>query len=165
MSDLDDLRALAPPPADPPPAADWEAVGTQLPPDFVELAEQYGAGTFDSGIAILVPGHPNRFLDLARQVEEQRWALRYLRDEGLELPYDPDTELLPWGIDEAGNVLWWHMQGDPASWRVVANEARGDEWQSFDGGAVATLVALLSGQAESDFLVVGPGDTAFRRDA
>ena len=89
MSDLDDLRALAPPPADPPPAADWETVGAQLPPDFVELAERYGAGTFDSGIAILVPGHPNHFLDLARQVEEQRSALRYLRDEGAELPTTP----------------------------------------------------------------------------
>ena len=164
MSDLDDLRALAPPPADPPPAADWEALGTQLPPDFVELAERYGAGTFGSGIAVLVPGHANRFLDLARQVEEQRSALRYLRDDGVELPHDPD-ELLPWGIDEGGNVLWWHMQGDAASWRVVANEARGDEWQSFDGGAVATLVALLSGREESDFLVVDAGEATFRRDA
>ena len=69
MSDLDDLRAFVPPPADPPPGADWEALGTELPPDFVELAERYGAGTFDSGIAILVPGHPNRFLDLARPAD------------------------------------------------------------------------------------------------
>jgi hypothetical protein len=164
MSDLDDLRALAPPPDDPPPAIDFDAVGTNLPPDYAELAQLYGAGTFDHGIAILVPGHPNRFLDLARQVEEQRSALRYLRDEGVELPYEPD-ELLPWGIDEGGNVLWWHADGDPAGWRVVANEARGDEWQSFDGGAVATLVALLSGREDSDFIVVQPGDTTFRRDA
>ena len=62
-------------------------------------------------------------------------------------------------------MLWLHMQGDPASWRVVANEARGDEWQSFDGGVVATLVALLSGREQSDFLVVGAGETTFRRDA
>ena len=164
MSDLDDLRALAPPPADRPPAPDWEALGTQVPPDFIELAERYGAGSFNSGIAILVPGHPNRYLDLAWQVEQQRWALRYLRDEGFELPHDPD-DLLPWGIDEGGNVLWLHMQGDPASWRVVANEARGDEWQWFDGGVVATLVALLSGRVASDFLVVDAGETTFRRDA
>ena len=57
------------------------------------------------------------------------------------------------------------MQGDPASWPAVVNEARGDEWQSFDGGAVATLVALLSGREESDFLVVDAGETTFRRDA
>jgi len=164
MSDLDDLRALAPPPGDPPGAIDWGATGVDFPPDFVELAGLYGAGTFDDGIAILVPGHPNRFLDLARQVEEQRSALRYLRDEGAELPHDPD-ELLPWGIDEGGNVLWWRMEGDPASWPVVANEARGDEWQSFDGGAVAFLTALLSGREQSDFIVVDAGPTRFRRDA
>jgi hypothetical protein len=164
MSDLDDLRALAPPPGDAPGAIDWGAAGVELPPDFVELAELYGAGTFDDGIAILVPGHPNRFLDLARQVEEQRAALRTLRDEGFEPPHDPE-QLLPWGIDEGGNVLWWLMQGDPASWPAVANEARGDEWQTFDGGAVAALAALLSGREESDFIVVDAGPTTFRRDA
>jgi len=37
---------------------------------------------------------------------------------------------------------------------VIANEARGDEWQRFDGGAVAFLVALLSGREESVFLSV-----------
>ena len=41
-------------------------------------------------------------------------------------------------------MLWWHMQGDPASWRVVANEARGDEWQSFDGCAVAVSYTHLT---------------------
>jgi hypothetical protein len=164
VSDLDDLRELAPPPDEPPGPIDWGAAGIELPPDFVELAELYGAGTFDDGIAILVPGHPNRFLDLARQAEEQRSALRSLRDEGAELPHDPG-ELLPWGIDEGGNVLWWRMEGDPASWPVVANEARGDEWQSFGGGAVACLAALLSGREESDFIVVDSGPTRFRRDA
>jgi len=164
MSDLDELRTLAPPPDDPPGAIDWGAAGVELPPDFVELAELYGAGTFDEGITILVPGHASEPFDLVRQTEDQRWALRYLRDQGFEPPHDPE-QLLPWGIDEGGNVLWWLMQGDPASWPAVVNEARGDEWQSFDGGAVACLAALLSGRVQSDFIVVGVGETTFRRDA
>ena len=41
---------------------------------------------------------------------------------------------------------------------MIANEARGDEWQRFDGGAVAFLVALLNGSEESDFLVVEGDD-------
>ena len=164
MSDLDDLRALAPPPGDPPGAIDWNAAGTELPPDFVELAELYGAGTFDEGIAILVPGHASEAFDLVRQTEAQRSALRALREQGFEPPHDPE-QLLPWGIDEGGNVLWWLMQGEPARWPAVANEARGDEWQTFDGGAVHALTALLSGRVQSDFLVVDAGETGFRRDA
>ena len=91
MSDLDDLRDLAPPPGDPPGAIDWDAAGIELPPDFVELAELYGAGTFDDGIAILVPGHASEAFDLARQTEVQRSALRSLRDQGFEPPHDPDA--------------------------------------------------------------------------
>jgi hypothetical protein len=146
MSDLDELARLVPPPAAAPPRPSVEA---DLPGDYLELVNRYGAAEL-GGIALLVPGHENENLDLTRQTSKQRWALTTLRDQGLELPYEPD-ELVPWAIDEAGNVLWWHAAGD---WPVVANEARGDEWQRFDGGAVATLVALLSGRVTSDFLTV-----------
>ena len=140
------LTALVPPPRDPPPAVDWDAahaaLGAELPADYRALADRYGAGAL-AEVGLLVPGHPNRHVDLLRQVEQQRWALRYLSDRGIEHPYAPDT-LLPWGIDGAGNVLWWLTEG---GWPVVANEARGDEWQRHDGGAVSFLVALLSGRA------------------
>ena len=169
MSDLDDLRALAPPPPGAPAPADWPAaraaLGTDLPHDFVELADTYGAGTFDAGVGILVPGHPNRFLDLLRQVDDQRAALRALADEdGVDLPHAPD-DLIPWAIDDGGNVVWWEASGaDPDRWPVVASEARGDEWLHFDGGAVAFLVAFLSGRETSDFLVVdGGGAITFER--
>ena len=145
MSDLDDLRALAPPPGDPPGAIDWGAAGTELPPDFVELAELYGAGTFDDGVAILVPGHAKRCLRPRAPGRGSALGAALPARRGLRAAARP-RELLPWGIDEGGNVLWWRMEGGPASWPVVANEARGDEWQSFPGGAVACLAALLSGR-------------------
>jgi hypothetical protein len=153
MSDLDELISLVPPPDEPPPAVDWDAahaeLGVELPADYRALAERYGAGSI-AGLQLLVPGHPNRYADLLRQVEPQRWALQYLIDQGIEQPYAAG-ELLPWGIDESGNVAWWHMTG---SWPVVANEARGEDWQRFDGGAVAFVVAILSGREPTDFLVI-----------
>lgn len=153
MSDLDELTSLVPPPDETPPAVDWDAargaLGVDLPADYRALVERYGAGNL-GGLGLLMPGHPNRHVDLLRQVEPQRWALRTLIDEGIEQPYDPD-ELLPWGIDEAGNAVWWHLV---ESWPVVANEARGDEWHRHEGGAVSFLAAMLSGRETSIFLVI-----------
>lgn len=157
MSDLDELTARVPPPDDPPPAVDWDAahtaLGVELPADYRALAERYGGGSI-AGLGLLVPGHPNRHVDLLRQVEPQRWALRQLIDQGIEQPYPPD-ELLPWGIDEAGNVAWWLTDG---GWPVVANEARGEDWQRYEGGAVAFLAAILAGREPTDFLVIEGDD-------
>ena len=157
MSDLDELTSLVPPPDEPPPAVDWDAahaaLGAELPADYRAMVERYGGGSI-AGLRVLVPGHPNRDADLLEQVEPQRWTLRYLIDEGIEQPYEPDA-LLPWGIDEGGNVVWWLMQG---GWPVVANEARGEEWHRSEGGAVAFLTAILSGRETSDFLVIEGDD-------
>ena len=142
MSDLDELERLAPPPAQVP-AIDW-AAAPALPDDYRALAERYGSGSF-AGMGLLVPGHPNRFLDLLRQVEPQRDALR-----ATETPYPPD-ELLPWGIDENGNVAWWLMRDD---WPVVANEARGREWLRHDGGVVSFLAGVLDGRVDPGFLAM-----------
>ena len=157
MSDLDELTSLVPPPDEPPPPVDWDAahaeLGVELPADYRALVERYGAGAI-AGLRLLVPGHPNRNVDLLRQVESQRWALRQLVEQGIEQPYEPDA-LLPWGIDEGGNVVWWLTE---EGWPVVANEARGEEWHCHEGGAVAFLAAILAGRETSDFLVIEGDD-------
>ena len=150
MNDLDELLTLVPPPDDPPPPIQWTL---DLPAAYRALIERYGPGTL-AGLLLLVPGHPNPPVDLLRQVEPQRWALQYLIDQGIEEPYAPG-DLLPWGIDESGNVVWWLMRGD---WPVVANEARGEDWQRYDGGAVAFLAGLLSGRETSELLVLEGDD-------
>jgi hypothetical protein len=139
---LDELERLVPPPAEAP-AVDWSAI--EVPEDYRALVERYGAAAL-GGLQLLVPGHENRYLDLLRQIEPQRAALRTLGDA----PYDPD-DLLPWGIDESGNVVWWLMRGD---WPVVANEARGEDWLRYEGGAVEFLTETLSGRLRSDVLAI-----------
>jgi hypothetical protein len=149
VSELDELIALAPPPAAAPPPADWSAA-PRLPGDYRALVDRYGSGSF-AGMGLLVPGHANRFLDLLRQIEPQRDALRTT-----ESPYPPD-ELMPWGIDENGNVAWWAMRDD---WPVVANEARGHEWLRHDGGVVSFLAGVLAGRIDPGFLAMR-GDVPF----
>ena len=138
MSELDELVA-SDPAAGRPRARRWDGDYRRLP--RARRALRRGQ---PRRAAAAVPGHENRYLDLLRQVEPQRAALP------ADGPYPPER-LLPWGIDEAGNVVWWLTGGD---WPVVANEARGVEWYRYDGGAVAFLVAILSGRESSDFLTV-----------
>jgi hypothetical protein len=137
---LDELAGLIPPPDEPPAPVAWDG---DYPADYRALVERYGAANL-GGLQLLVPGHENRYLDLLRQIKPQRAALP------ADGPYPPER-LLPWGIDEAGNVVWWLTDGD---WPVVANEARGFEWYRYEGGAVTFLVAILSGRESSDFLTV-----------
>lgn len=150
MSALDELISLVPPPDDPPPPPRFDQ---PLPSGYRALVERYGPGSI-AGLAILTPGHPNRYVDLDRQTAEQRATLR---ESAVAPPYEPDA-LIPWGIDESGNVVWWLTTGEPDEWPVVANEARGEEWERFDGGAVAFIVALLTGRHSSAFLVVEGSD-------
>ena len=141
MSDLDELASLVPPPDEPVPAP----ADPSLPEDYRALLARYGLGNL-AGLRLLA--------EPASEAERQRWALQELIDQGIEQPYAP-ADLLPWGIDESGNVVWWLTEGD---WPVVANEARGEDWHRHDGGAVSFLVALLSGAETSDFLVIEGDD-------
>jgi hypothetical protein len=145
---VNELTQLVPPPADP-----QRFSAPDTPADYQALLERYGPGTL-AGLTLLVPGHPNEFVDLTRQTERQRWALRTLIEQGIDVPYAPES-LLPWGIDESGNVVWWLIEGD---WPVVALEARGEGVHRYDGTATAFLVAILSGAFESEFLVIEGDD-------
>lgn len=149
MTDLDELMRLAAPPSEPPRPVDWSAA-PELPEDYRALAERYGAGSF-AGMGLLVPGHPLRGADMLRQIAPQRDAMRTI-----ETPYPPD-ELLPWGIDENGNVAWWLMRDD---WPVVANEARGHVWLRHDGTVTEFLAGVLAGRIDPDFLAMR-GDVPF----
>jgi hypothetical protein len=141
VSSLDELTALVPPPEHPAPV---EASELELPADHRALLERYGLGNL-AGLRLLAPA------DIPAEAVRQRAALA-----DIETPYAPE-HLLPWGIDESGNVVWWLTETD-GEWPVVANEARGEEWHRHDGGAVSFLVALLSGRETSDFLVIEGDD-------
>ena len=119
MSDVEALFTFAAP-RDPLLTIDWgaarAALGVDLPDDYKALAEHYGGGAL-AGLSIFIPGHPNRHADLLRQIDVKRDVLRALIERDIEQPYDPER-LMPWGSDDAGNVVWWLMEGD---WPVVAN--------------------------------------------
>ena len=139
MSSLEDL---IPPPPDPPTAAE---ASRPLPPDYLELTRTYGAGQFDEFVWLLVPDAANPDLDLERQATVRVQALR---DTGEHIPYDP---LIPFAFTDNGDVVYWHAEGEPHAWKVVANESRGPEWFAFDGTATEFLLATLRGDVRVPF--------------
>jgi hypothetical protein len=151
VSPLDDLRAIAPPPARTPPPPDLAAAPLELPSDYAELARDYGPGGFGSFLWLLVPGAANENFDLVVQTRRQLQALREVRDDGEPVPYEPEPipgGLIPWAITDNGDVGYWAIgdPDDPGGWTVVFNEGRGPDWHAYDGGAVAFLVDWLKGR-------------------
>lgn len=154
MSSLDDLRRLAPPPAERPPPADEDAAssafGVRLPADYLALVGEWGAGTFDDFISVYAPGHPNPNLDLVREAEGWSWALEQEVEAGERHPFAPHIGpggLLAWGASANGDPCFWHLRSpDPGSWFVAIQEARGPDWHIYEGGLVDFLVAVLEGR-------------------
>lgn len=159
MDPLEELRALAPPPADPLPRAGSGDIA--LPADYAELARAYGLGSFGGFLWLLIPGAENPNLELGRQAELRRQDLREVRDDGETLPYEPE-ELLPWAITDNGDTAYWRtgVSDDPDAWTVTVNEGRGPDWHDFDGTATAFLAAWLAGRERPSVFpddVPGPG--------
>lgn len=154
MGALDDLRRIAPPPAEPPAAVDWNAarsaLGVGLPPDYTALVDEWGAGTFDDFIAVFAPGHENPHVELVHEAEGWLSALEAQVEDGEDLPFPPRLApggLLAWGVSGNGDPCFLHMRSeDPARWTVAVQEARGPDWHVFEGGVVDFLVAVLEGR-------------------
>lgn len=161
MTALDALVRLCPPPAAPPPAADWataeRALGTALPSDYKQLVETYGDGVFDETIWLLVPDSAYDDCDLHAQTAERDEVLAELWDAGEEKPaglLEPGARVLPWAFEEGtGAFLYWLARPGqhPDEWPVLYNEGRGPLWERHDTGCLAFLLAVLTGTAKTEY--------------
>jgi len=156
---LAELRALAPPQGRPAAPDPW-ASPRALPPDFMQLAIQWGPGRFGGFLWLLVPGAENQDLALEVHANRQLRALREVEAAGEPMPYEIDR-LLPWALSDNGDVAYWRVTGEPAGWAVVVNESRGPEWHEFPGGASEFLLAWLTGHER---VPVFPDDVPDARD-
>jgi len=153
-------RIVAPPetPLEVPSVPHWNeverAIGAGLPRDFRACVERYGTGSFDRFLWVLNPFSSNPHLRLFDRIERNLDALRMLKkDDPGEIPYAlfPEQEgLLPWGITDNGDGLYWHTAGDPDQWSVVVNAARDPECEEFPLGMTDFLAQILSRRARSE---------------
>ncbi len=155
MDALDDLRRIAPPPAEPTgrcvdPERVRAQLGIELPEDYLALAREWGAGEFDAFIGINEPGHPNPNLALVEQARDWSWVLRQRRDQGEQvLPFPAEIEpggLLAWGRPSTAIRASASAVEGPGLVGRRPQEARGPDWHVFEGGLVEFLVAVLEGR-------------------
>ena len=146
-----------PPPAVPfeaPQGEDWleieRKIGTALPCDYKRFIESYGSGRIDDFLSILNPFSANKYLNLFFQFETQLASLSELKATGSEIvPFDlfpMPGGLLPFGITDNGDVLYWVTVGQPDVWTVAINASRSPDWRYFAVGMVAFLWKTLTRQ-------------------
>jgi hypothetical protein len=151
---LDALRLLSPPPERPYLGdGTWERLfaelGTQLPKEYVELMEVYGAGDWGTWLRFLTPLRTGerRF---ATHVEETLDAYRMLKEnypDGYPLAVWPEPGgFLPFANSYDADHLGWLTEGpDPDAWPLIVWPRHTDQVPALEGGLIDTLLAWQRG--------------------
>ncbi|MEO3978102.1 histone-like nucleoid-structuring protein Lsr2 [Streptomyces sp. CAU 1734] len=144
----------------------WDAIearlGTPLPHDYKQLADQYGPGTFADYIHLFHPHGATEYVNLTGPVPTRiREQLRKDHQQGTHpVPYHPD-QLLACGTTSNGEYLFWIT--DPAThpdhWHIAVNEARGPRWHTHHGTITHFLLSVLTGQEHVPQFPTGLLDT------
>lgn len=155
---ISDLTATVPAPDEPAyTAPDWQRLegelGMRLPEDYKQATAIYGDGCFGDFIHLYQPTSTNPDHDLLHRRRTDLDALRVLqRDFDIDVPYrlDEPAELLPVGLSDNGDVIYWHIHNpeDPDGWTIVVNDSREPEWSTFPGGITQFLAEVLTGETK-----------------
>ena len=152
---LDELRRLAPPPANPVHAdGSWAAfeaeLATSFPRDFKRYIAAYGDGEWGG---FLVPVNPLAF---ANPKDYRSWMEIYLQADREARTNCPDEYAgpiypevggrIPWAQTGNGDVLWWETKESPDSWSIIAWETRGPDHEYFDLSTTEFLYDWLTGR-------------------
>ncbi|MFJ8746532.1 SMI1/KNR4 family protein [Embleya sp. NPDC127516] len=121
---------------------DWESVerklGLRLPRDYKQLAETFGAGTFDDNLWLCVPGSPHLddldlFIADHHEFAEPAPASR------------PTIRLLQWAATSAEHSFCWLVEDpDPERWPVFARDDACEPWERFDCSAAEFVHRMLT---------------------
>jgi hypothetical protein len=152
MSSLDALTQTMRPPAAPsetPDGGGWQSVENrlrmELPEDYKEFIARYGTGSVDGFLWVLNPFSTNKHLNFFDEGGVKLEALRELRHESIPYPLHPDVNgVLPWGITDNGDVLYWLCNGPPSNWVIVVNESRGPRWREYKLSTSDFLARLVA---------------------
>lgn len=146
---------------------DWAVterlLGLPLPDDYKALLTVIPMGRYAGTVLVSPPTLTGHVGDLLAMFRETMLGLADRRNRPYPL-YPELPGLIPWAEFQhpmAGSVFWLADRGDPNSWPVVVYGANGD-WEEFDVGAVAFLIALVRGTVPSELVTPKPGAPAYK---
>lgn len=145
------IKIIQPPrmPSNIPDAVAWdraERIFGKLPADYKEFAMLYGDGTICDFIWILNPGSTNNNLNYVTKTSVVLDAMRSVILAGEACPFAmwPERDgLLPFGITDNGDVLYWHTCGDADMWTVVVNAGRDSEYEQYRCSMSEFIISIL----------------------
>jgi hypothetical protein len=135
-----------------------QALKTKLPSDYKNYVNNFGTGCISNFIWVFNPFSKNSNLNLHAQIKAQLDAIATLENEFNEIyPYSihpKSGRLLPWGITDNGDVMFWLTDGEPDSWKTVIHESRGTRYETFDATITNFLMDLNLGRITSKIIPI-----------
>ncbi|ALC89081.1 hypothetical protein AM500_04190 [Bacillus sp. FJAT-18017] len=112
--------------------SEWKHVetrlGTRLPDDYKSFIEMYGTGSIDNFLWVLNPFEKNENLSLFETgkalIEAYLVSQSNFPEDYPYTVFPSEGGLLPWGLTDNGDELYWLTTGDPNDWPVVVYETR-----------------------------------------
>ncbi|MFE1268400.1 hypothetical protein [Streptomyces sp. NPDC058758] len=129
---------------------DWEVIfgglGTQLPDDYVGLAQSYPRLKIGRFLTVTAPapGYEEGFVESARMDLAGAEEMSQKGMTGGYPVFPAPGGLLRWGSSIDGDEFHWRTEGQPNQWTVVV-AGRNDDWFHHEGSLTSYLSGLCSG--------------------
>lgn len=121
-----------------------QELGIELPVDYERFIKTFGSVYIDEFIVILNPFSSNPNLDLTARGKVILEAYGSFENEESKYPYFPEKGgLLPFGMTDNGDVLFWKTEGKPHEWTIVVNASREALYDEFDENITSFLTRIL----------------------
>ncbi|MGW7434071.1 SMI1/KNR4 family protein [Streptomyces sp. NPDC054861] len=148
-----------------------EFYGVKFPQDYKSFISEFGAGTIEGSIAIMVPIATDdpvvrRVYRIPESIRADPSVNRWKCIEG----NPPRLEdVLVWGDTESADFLGWLTDGeDPEDWPLVIFSRAEAAWLMLGGGMSKFLLGILTGKFRecpiSDASLMGVGRARFMHD-
>lgn len=166
---IDELVKVAPPPRYPKASGTKEqwpevelSVGTELPPDYKDLINLYGAGGFLNSLSVATPFNDDNtlaspdnlsfYLDLLLKTYEEMHER--FPEECPFPPYPQADGLFPIAGDDNANTIFWKTSGRPENWTIVIYDDDFFCWEHYDLPLTGFLYSWLSGQLQDSKILI-----------
>ncbi len=127
----------------------WEPIeaeiGIALPQDYKDFVRLYGSGYFMQFLGIYVPRSKNPNVRLERQVRQICDIFQQIGELAYPLWPNPGG-LLPFGVTDNGDFLFWLTRGLPESWQVVVWDRGMQEFEALGCDLTDFLAGLSTGE-------------------